>query len=116
MKAKCFLISIGIIFLFSASALAQGYGKEHYNSSNSHYMAGKEHYIPTPEITPTPTPVVQEIQIVILYQIPVPVFVDGPWRTHENHHHHKDPAGKPFSGTPGSGINPHTGDFHPMMK
>jgi len=46
MKAKFFLISVGIIFLFSAPAFAQNYGKEHYNPSDPNYMAGKRHYIP----------------------------------------------------------------------
>lgn len=45
MKAKFILFSAGIIFLFSASAFAQDYGKEHYSPNSPNYMTGQEHYL-----------------------------------------------------------------------
>jgi hypothetical protein len=34
MKAEFLLFSAGIIFMFSASAVAQDYGKEHYSGNS----------------------------------------------------------------------------------
>lgn len=79
MKGKFALVPVGFIFLFSASAFAQDYGKEHYSPNSPNYMAGQQHYLIKNESSspligqqpenPTATIVVEEAILII----PLPV-------------------------------------------
>jgi hypothetical protein len=85
MKAKFVLFSVGTIFMFSASAVAQDYGKEHYSPDSPYYMAGQKHYLnknesssplkeqqPVKEQQPkNPTAPIEEKEAIIIAPLPV---------------------------------------------